>query len=96
MCIRDRALGPEKKNPGISITGTGLVDPVRDGKFPGNSLMGTGENQESGLPKAPGPWILAWTLSLQKIPFFMFPRTGSNDPVPVSPSQPGPGPKPGP
>ena len=60
------ALGPEKKSPGNFFTGTGLVDPVRDGKFPGNSLMGTGENQKSDLLEAPGPGILAWTLPQKK------------------------------
>ena len=57
--------------------------------------MGTGENQKSGLPEAPGPGILAWTLPKKKIPGIFFSRTGSNDPVPVSPGQPGPGPRPG-
>ena len=66
------ALGPGKKFPGIFFTGTGLVDPVRDGKFPGNSLMGTGENQKSGFPEAPGPGILAWTLPQKKNPWEFF------------------------
>ena len=67
------ALGPEKKLPGIFfLTGTGLVDPVRDGKFPGNFLMGTRENQKSGLLEAPGLGILAWTLHQKKNPWNFF------------------------
>ena len=65
-------LWAQKKNPGIFFTGTGLVDPVRDRKFPGDSLMGTGENQKSGLPEAPGPGILAWTLPQKKNPWDFF------------------------
>ena len=38
------------------------MDPVRDGKFAGNGLMGTGQNQKSGLLEAPGPGILDLTL----------------------------------
>ena len=52
----------QNKNSQDFSTGTGLVDTVRDGKFPGNSLMGTGENQKSGLLEAAGPGILALTL----------------------------------
>ena len=66
------ALGPEKKKSREFCTGTGLVDPVRDGKFPGNSLMGTVENQKSALPEAPGPGILAWTLPQKKNPWDFF------------------------
>ena len=66
------ALGPQK-NPRIFFTGTGLVDPVRNGKFPGNSLMGTGQNQKSGLLEAPGPGILALKLpQKKKIPGIFF------------------------
>ena len=69
------ALGPGhgKKNAGnFFLTGAGLLDPVRDRKFPGNALMGTGENQKSGLLEAPGPRILAWTLPQKKNPWDLF------------------------
>ena len=42
-------LAPKKKSWEFFLTGTGLVDPVRDGKFPGNGLMGTA-NPEIRLP----------------------------------------------
>ena len=53
-------LAPEKKIPGIFfLTGTGLVDPVRDGKFPGNGLMGTRQTPKSGFLELQGQgfWI---------------------------------------
>ena len=57
------ALALEKKSPGIFfLTGTGLVDPVQDGKFTGNSLLGKGQSQKSAFQKAPCLRILAWTL----------------------------------
>ena len=57
------ALGPKKKILGnFFLTGTGLADPVRDGKFPGNGLMGTGQTPKSGFLEAPGPGILDLTL----------------------------------
>ena len=59
--------GPGKKFPGnFFLTGTGLVDPVRDGKFPGNGLLGKGQSQKSAFQEAPRPRILAWTLNENK------------------------------
>ena len=67
------ALAPGKKNPRIFfLTGTGLVDPVRDRKFLGNGLVGAGQNQKSGLLEAPGPGILALTLPQKKYPWDLF------------------------
>ena len=64
---------PKKKFPGnFFLTGTGLLDPVRDGKFPGNGLIDTGQTWKLEILEAPGPGILALTLPRKKIPWEFF------------------------